>query len=117
MYLGLNSKKDAPSPGQDLEDMQSLHYLMEEGDAQYRARQFGLALKKYDAIRKVRLMSLHACTIANSLGHQIFDETEDDQYDFHGYSIRKFTINIYFRYTFFIFYADKNWIYVLVIAL
>ena len=63
MHLGLTSQKDVPSPGQDLEDMQSLLYLMEEGDAQYRARQFGLALKKYDAIRKVRFMPLHVRAI------------------------------------------------------
>ena len=63
--IRLASQKDAPSPGQDLEDMQSLFYLMEEGGAQYRARQFGLALKKYDAIRKVHLKSFHdyPCTL------------------------------------------------------
>jgi peptide alpha-N-acetyltransferase len=26
---------------------------------------------------------------------QIFDEIEEDQYDFHGYNLRKFTINAY----------------------
>lgn len=84
--------------------MQSLLYLMEEGDAQYRARHYGLALKKYDAIRKVGgLKPARLYVYVNSLGHQIFDETEDDQYDFHGYSIRKFTINIYFKYALFTF--------------
>ncbi|KAJ7096723.1 NMDA receptor-regulated protein 1-domain-containing protein [Mycena belliarum] len=75
--LGLFTKKDAPSPGADLEDMQSLLYLVEEADAHNRNGNFGLALKKYMAVNKV------------------FDEVEDDQYDFHGYSLRKFTINIY----------------------
>jgi hypothetical protein len=28
---------------------------------------------------------------------QIFDEVEDDQYDFHGYSMRRFAINIYLK--------------------
>jgi hypothetical protein len=29
---------------------------------------------------------------------QVFEEFEDDQFDFHGYSLRKFTINIYLKY-------------------
>ncbi|KAJ3878416.1 NMDA receptor-regulated protein 1-domain-containing protein [Lentinula edodes] len=75
--LGLFTKKDAPSPGADLEEMQSLFYLLEEGDAHQRARRLNLALKKYTAVQRV------------------FDDYEDDQYDFHGYSLRKFTINVY----------------------
>ncbi|KAJ7057790.1 NMDA receptor-regulated protein 1-domain-containing protein [Mycena amicta] len=75
--FGLFTKKDAPSPGQDLEDMQSLFYLTEEGDAHNRNGNFGPALKKYMAVNR------------------IFDEVEDDQYDFHGYALRKFTMNIY----------------------
>ncbi|KAJ4468810.1 NMDA receptor-regulated protein 1-domain-containing protein [Lentinula aciculospora] len=75
--LGLFTKKDAPSPGADLEEMQSLFYLLEEGDAHRRAGRLNLALKKYAAVQRV------------------FDDYEDDQYDFHGYSLRKFTINIY----------------------
>ncbi|KDQ60157.1 hypothetical protein JAAARDRAFT_174177 [Jaapia argillacea MUCL 33604] len=75
--LGLFTKKDAASPGTDLEDMQSLLYLTEEGDAHERNGHLGLALKKYHAVEKV------------------FNEVEDDQFDFHGYSLRKFTINIY----------------------
>ncbi|KAI0938433.1 hypothetical protein AcW1_001835 [Taiwanofungus camphoratus] len=75
--LGLFTKKDASSPGADLEDMQSLLYLTEEADAQLRKGNLGLALKRYTAVQKV------------------FDELEDDQFDFHGYSLRKFTINVY----------------------
>ncbi|KAG6901442.1 hypothetical protein C0995_011955 [Termitomyces sp. Mi166 len=75
--LGLFTKKDAVSPGADLEDMQSLLYLIEEADAHYRNGKLNLALKKYHAVQKV------------------FDEIEDDQYDFHGYNLRKFTLNIY----------------------
>ncbi|KAJ7637139.1 NMDA receptor-regulated protein 1-domain-containing protein [Roridomyces roridus] len=75
--FGLFTKKDAPSPGADLEEMQSLLYLVEAADAYNRNGNLGLALKKYMAIKKV------------------FDEIEDDQYDFHGYSLRKFTVNIY----------------------
>ncbi|PCH44761.1 N-terminal acetyltransferase A auxiliary subunit [Wolfiporia cocos MD-104 SS10] len=75
--LGLFTKKDAPSPGADLEDMQSLLYLTEEADAYLRKGNLGMALKRYTAIQKV------------------FDELEDDQFDFHGYSLRKFTLNVY----------------------
>ncbi|KAF8223436.1 N-terminal acetyltransferase A, auxiliary subunit [Tricholoma matsutake] len=77
--LGLFTKKDAASPGADLEDMQSLLYLIEEADTHYRNGKLNLALKKYMAIQR------------------IFDEIEDDQYDFHGYNMRKFTINIYLK--------------------
>ncbi|PIL27725.1 hypothetical protein GSI_10878 [Ganoderma sinense ZZ0214-1] len=75
--FGLFTKKDAQSPSHDLEDMQSLIYLTEEADAQLRNGNLAMALKKYDAI------------------HKIFDVFEDDQFDFHGYSVRKFTVNIY----------------------
>ncbi|KAF8999086.1 NMDA receptor-regulated protein 1-domain-containing protein [Cyathus striatus] len=80
----LNTSKDAPSPGADLEDMQSMLYLIEEANAHRRNGKLNLALKKFEAIRK------------------IFDEIEDDQYDFHGYNIRKFTLNIYLKYAHFI---------------
>ncbi|KAH8116094.1 NMDA receptor-regulated protein 1a [Phellopilus nigrolimitatus] len=75
--LGLFTKKDAATPGADLEDMQSLLYLTEEADAQNRLGRLGLALKKYLAIQKV------------------FDDFNNDQYDFHFYSLRRFTINPY----------------------
>jgi len=61
----------------DLEDMQSLLYLLEEADAHNRLKKYNLALKKYIAVSK------------------IFGEVEDDQYDFHGYNLRKFTFNVY----------------------
>ncbi|TFK49358.1 N-terminal acetyltransferase A, auxiliary subunit [Heliocybe sulcata] len=75
--LGLFTKKDAASPGSDLEDMQSLLYLIEEGNAHNRSGNLGMALKRYTAIQ------------------QVFNDYEDDQFDFHSYSIRKFTILIY----------------------
>ncbi|KAF9255052.1 N-terminal acetyltransferase A, auxiliary subunit [Marasmius fiardii PR-910] len=77
--FGLFTKKDATSPGNDLEDMQSLLYLLEQADSQYRSGRLNLALKKYIVVQK------------------IFREFEDDQYDFHGYSLRKFNIIIYFN--------------------
>ncbi|KAL0069684.1 hypothetical protein AAF712_003342 [Marasmius tenuissimus] len=75
--LGLFTKKDAVSPGTDLEDMQSLLYLMEMADSHLAGGRLHMALKKYVAVQK------------------LFNELEDDQYDFHGYSLRKFNISIY----------------------
>ena len=72
-------QKDAPSPGADLEDMQSVLFLLEDADAHRRSGNLGMALKRYTAIQK------------------LFNEFEDDQFDFHGYSVRKFTINIYLK--------------------
>ncbi|KII91268.1 hypothetical protein PLICRDRAFT_38004 [Plicaturopsis crispa FD-325 SS-3] len=75
--FGLFTKKDAASPGADLEEMQSLLYLTEEGDAHHRNGNLHLALKKYSIVQK------------------LFDEFEDDQYDFHAYCMRKFTLSTY----------------------
>ncbi|KAF8726593.1 hypothetical protein AX14_007666 [Amanita brunnescens Koide BX004] len=75
--LGLFTKKDAASPASDLEDMQSLLYLTESANAYYRTGKLNLALKRYMAVQKA------------------FNEYEDDQYDFHGYNLRKFTVNVY----------------------
>jgi len=76
------------SPGADLEEMQSLLYLIEEGNAHRRQGKLHHALKKYHAVRK------------------IFEEFEDDQFDFHGYSLRKFTINIYLNL---LSWEDRLW--------
>lgn len=77
--------------------MQSLLYLIEEADAHYRVGRYNLALKKYIAIQKVwRYISLLHMLLLNA-SYQIFNEIEDDQYDFHGYNLRKFTINIYMK--------------------
>jgi hypothetical protein len=74
--------------------MQSLFYLAEEGDAHYRSGKWNLALKKYYAIQKVSWVTfIPRCADASRM--QVFDEIEDDQYDFHGYSLRKFTAGIY----------------------
>ncbi|KAL4251971.1 NMDA receptor-regulated protein 1a [Abortiporus biennis] len=75
--LGLFTKKDASSPGADLEDMQSLLFLTEDANSHRRNGNIGLALKKYHAVQKV------------------FREIEDDQFDFHGYCLRRFTLNVY----------------------
>jgi hypothetical protein len=92
------SQKDAVSPGADLEEMQSLLYLIEEGDAHRRQGKLHHALKRYHAVRKV--VPYQYCDhhlLANLCNEQVFEEFEDDQFDFHGYSLRKFTINIYLK--------------------
>lgn len=77
--LGLFTKKDAASPGADLEEMQSLLYLTEEANAQHQLGKLGPALKKYIAIQKV------------------FEEIYHDQYDFHFYALRRHTVNAYMK--------------------
>lgn len=57
--------------------MQCLAYLIEEGDAHRKARRYGSALKYYKRVEK------------------IFVDIEDDQFDFHGYAIRKFNLEPY----------------------
>ncbi|KAK4702781.1 N-alpha-acetyltransferase 15/16, NatA auxiliary subunit, partial [Phenoliferia sp. Uapishka_3] len=82
--VGLFTKKDAPSPLQDLVDMQCLWFLEEEGLSYTRQSQFALALKRYHTI------------------FNIFTEVEEDQYDFHSYCLRKMTLRAYvnlLRYT------------------
>jgi hypothetical protein len=46
-------QKTATSPGADLEDMQSLFYLVEEGDAYAKAGKLNLALKRFHTLVKV----------------------------------------------------------------
>jgi len=72
-------QKDAPSPAYDLEEMQSFLYLLEEANAHRINAELNLALKKYMAVIKV------------------FENFEHDQFDFHGYSLRKFTLNVYLK--------------------
>ena len=91
-------QKDASTPASDLEDMQSLMYLIEDGDSHNRSGRFAMALKRYVAVQKVRDARSYYRSKAEAL-IQTFNEFEDDQYDFHGYSLRKFTINIYMKYS------------------
>ncbi|KZV98700.1 N-terminal acetyltransferase A, auxiliary subunit [Exidia glandulosa HHB12029] len=84
--LGMFTKKDAPSPGADLEDLQSTAYLLQAGAAFEREGKLGHALRKFIGIVKV------------------FEDVEDDQYDFHGYVLRRFTVNVYSD---FIAYEDR----------
>ena len=55
------AQKDAANPGADLEEMQSTLYLIEAGDSEYRLGKLHLALKRYVAVDKVRLISWNVC--------------------------------------------------------
>ena len=61
----------------DLVDMQALWYLTEDGQSYLRQRKLGLALKR-----------LHQC-------FSIFEIWQDDQFDFHNFSLRKGMIRAY----------------------
>lgn len=73
-------------------------FLTEDGDSHNRSGRLAMALKRYVAVQKVReINSCHRSITKAS--NQTFNEFEDDQYDFHGYSLRKFAINIYMKYS------------------
>jgi peptide alpha-N-acetyltransferase len=74
--LALFTKKDTTAV-QDLTDMQCLWFLQEEGAAHTRSGALGMALKRYQALVTV------------------FQEYEDDQYDFHSYCMRRMTFSYY----------------------
>jgi len=74
--LAMFTKKDV-TPVFDLTEMQCLWFLQEEGDAHKRNNVLALALKRYQALVTV------------------FQEYEDDQYDFHSYCMRRMTFNTY----------------------
>ncbi|BGO94951.1 hypothetical protein NBRC10512_000630 [Rhodotorula toruloides] len=74
---GLFTRKDAPSPFEDLVEMQCLWFIQEEGDAYAAKEDWARALRRYHQIL------------------DIFQEVEEDQYDFHAYCMRKYTLNAY----------------------
>ncbi|QRV81902.1 NMDA receptor-regulated protein [Ceratobasidium sp. AG-Ba] len=75
--LGLFTRKDAVTPAADLQEMQSLVFLIQEGDAWRRAGKLPMALKRFNSVA------------------QIFDDIWDDQFDFHSYCIRRYTLSTY----------------------
>jgi peptide alpha-N-acetyltransferase len=74
--LAMFTKKDVNAVA-DLTEMQCLWFLQEEGDAYKRSGDLALALKRYQSLVTV------------------FQEYEDDQYDFHSYCMRRMTFNAY----------------------
>lgn len=67
----------AGGPLGDLHDMQCLWFLMEDAESYLRQERLGLALKRYTSIAT------------------IFDVWEEDQFDFHTFSLRKGMIQSY----------------------
>lgn len=69
--------KTSGGPLADLLDMQCVWFLTEDGQAYLRQRKLGLALKRFHQILN------------------IFDIWQDDQFDFHNFSLRKGMIRAY----------------------
>lgn len=61
----------------DLHEMQCVWYLTEDGEAYLRQKKLGLALKRLHAV------------------YNIFDAWQEDQFDFHSFSLRKGMIRAY----------------------
>lgn len=76
--MGMFTKADTPGgPLADLMDMQSVWFLTEDGEANARLGNLGLALKRFHAV------------------YNIFDVWQEDQFDFHSFSLRKGMVRAY----------------------
>ncbi|RFU35927.1 hypothetical protein B7463_g393, partial [Scytalidium lignicola] len=64
-------------PLADLHDMQCMWFLTEDGESYSRQAKYGLALKRFTSI------------------YNIFDVWQEDQFDFHSFSLRKGQIRAY----------------------
>lgn len=64
-------------PLADLHDMQCLWYITEDGESYIRQKKLGLALKRFHAV------------------YNIFEVWQEDQFDFHSFSLRKGQIRPY----------------------
>ncbi|KAI1436137.1 tetratricopeptide [Xylaria sp. CBS 124048] len=76
--MSLFTRNDPPGgPLSDLIDMQSIWYLTEDGEASVRNGLIGLALKRFHAV------------------YNIFDVWQEDQFDFHSFSLRRGQVRAY----------------------
>ena len=76
--MSLFTRNEAPGgPLGDLHDMQCVWYITEDGESYVRQGKLGLALKRFASISS------------------IFDIWQEDQFDFHSFSLRKGQIRAY----------------------
>ncbi|KAL8863061.1 MAG: hypothetical protein Q9178_000434 [Gyalolechia marmorata] len=78
MNMGKFTRKDAVGgPLGDLIEMQCMWYITEDGESYLRQGKLGLALKRFTSV------------------YDIFDTWQEDQFDFHSFSLRKGQIRAY----------------------
>lgn len=76
--MGMFTRKEAVGgPLGDLLDMQCMWFITEDGESYLRQGKYSLALKRFKAI------------------YDIFETWQEDQFDFHGFSLRKGMIRAY----------------------
>lgn len=76
--MGMFTRAEAVGgPLADLHDMQCMWFLTEDGESYARQGNFGLALKRFTAV------------------YNVFDVWQEDQFDFHSFSLRKGQIRAY----------------------
>lgn len=76
--MGMFTRAEAVGgPLADLHDMQCVWFLTEDGQSYARQRKYGLALKRFTSV------------------YNIFDVWQEDQFDFHSFSLRKGQIKAY----------------------
>jgi N-alpha-acetyltransferase 15/16, NatA auxiliary subunit len=76
--MGMFTRAETPGgPLADLHDMQCVWFLTEDGQSYARQGKLGLALKRFTAV------------------YNIFDVWQEDQFDFHSFSLRKGQIRAY----------------------
>jgi tetratricopeptide (TPR) repeat protein len=76
--MGLFTRAEtAGGPLADLHDMQCIWFLTEDGQSYARQGKFGLALKRFTSI------------------YNVFDVWQEDQFDFHSFSLKKGQIRAY----------------------
>lgn len=76
--MGMFTRAETPGgPLADLHDMQCVWFLTEDGQSYARQGKLGLALKRFTAV------------------YNVFDVWQEDQFDFHSFSLRKGQIRAY----------------------
>jgi peptide alpha-N-acetyltransferase len=76
--MGMFTRAEAPGgPLADLHDMQCVWFLTEDGQSYARQGKYGLALKRFTSV------------------FNVFDVWQEDQFDFHSFSLRKGQIRAY----------------------